>query len=235
MGNKDSNEAAQKAFYKEVVEKDCYLLKEFSSDFFDDIIDIGANVGMFTMYASFLNSKANILSYEPCKETFDSLVSNTHFLPNVKCMNEAFGDGSILKLYDTGWSGCNLFFKSLEKEFNCETYGVPSVSLESIFYNNEISRDGHYYIKMDCEGGERFLLKDKSAIDIIKGSYGSGIEVHFPPMGNARKDAMERFSEFPTWETYNEWMNDNFSITHNIVYHCSSKANGSGVYVLLGK
>ena len=109
------------------------------------------------------------------------------------------------------------------------------MSLSSIFNNNNISRESRYYVKMDCEGGERFLLDDKESIDIIKGSQGSGIEVHFPPTKNGRKDAYERFKSFPTWEFYNKWMSDNFQDTHNIIYHCSSGSHGAGVYVLLNK
>ena len=117
MSNNDSKEMAQKSFYKEIVKKDCYLLKRFNNDFFDNIIDIGANVGMFSMYASFRHSTANVFAYEPCLETFNSLVDNMHFLLNVKCFNEALGDGNNLTLYDTGWSGCNLFFKDNERDF----------------------------------------------------------------------------------------------------------------------
>lgn len=235
MSNKDAREQASVSFCREIILKDCYKFRYWNHDFFDYIVDIGANVGIFSLFSSMRHVNAKVFAYEPCKETFEDLIKNVGFIPNVECVNMALGDGEDLFFYDTEWSGCNLFFKDEEMAKNL-TYEINSCTLDSIFSNNDISVDNNYFIKIDCEGGERFLLDDKKAIDIIKDSCGSGIEVHFPPHGgNPRKDAMERFSTFPEWEVYNDWMNDNFGKTHEVIYHCSSKMRGSGVYSLIGK
>ncbi len=235
MSNRDKARDTKKSFYKEVVIKDCYMLKRWSFDFFDYIFDIGANVGIFSSYAAMTHTNAKIFAYEPCKETFKNLVEDLWFLPNIECTNEAMGDGSDLFFYDTGWSGCNLFYKEGEKEKQLDAYTVKSKTLSDIFYDKSISLDDKYFIKIDCEGGERFLLEDKKSIEVIKNSSGSGIEIHFPPVSAGRVMAKRRFKDFPSWEFYNEWMNDNFEKTHKIVYHCSNKKNGSGVYTLFNK
>ena len=37
------------------------------------------------------------------------------------------------------------------------------------------------------------------------------------------------------YEYVGDWINDNFKQTHNIIYHCSSKIRGAGVYLLTKK
>lgn len=223
------------AVYREIVRKDCYMMKFWNSDFFDNIVDIGANVGCFTIYSHMRHPKANIFAYEPCKETFQNLVETYNFIEHTTFINKALGDGSCLFFYDTGWSGCNLFFKSNESEFQIG-YSIESLPLKDMFKEHQISLESKYYIKIDCEGGERFLLDDNESISIMKNACGCGIEVHFPPEGdNGRVSSKERFKTFPKWETYNTWMYDNFYSTHNIIYHCSSGKMGNGVYILQRK
>jgi len=226
---------ARRAFYREIVRKDCYLMKNYRNDYFDHILDIGANVGVFTLFANFRHPKANIIAYEPCVETFAYLIDNTGYIDNVEYVNEALGDGEPLYLHDTGYSGCNLFYKENETTNLIETVPTKSVSLYDML-KDKIIFDSKYFIKIDCEGGERFLLYDLNSIDVIRRSAHTAIEVHFPPSGaSIRKGAVERFKSFPSWEIYNNWMNDNFKNTHDIIYHCSDKRTGSGVYVLHGK
>jgi len=228
----DPYQQAEQASYGENVAKDCYLLRRWGSDFFDYIIDIGANVGVFANYAHMRHPEAKVFCYEPHKETFDRL-SEKMFMDNVICKNEALGDGSYLVCHNTEYPDCNLFFKKGESELE-QSYSIPSRSLSDIFKQNSISLESDYYIKIDCEGGERFLLDDKESISVIKKSCGTGIEVHFPPVGGHKNEKNEkRFRTFPTWDTYNAWMHDEFSVTHEIIYHCSRGGRGSGVFVLL--
>ncbi|KKL08486.1 hypothetical protein LCGC14_2575380 [marine sediment metagenome] len=225
----------KKSLYTEIVRKDCYLLKCWKINFFDYILDIGANIGLFSLYVNFLHYNAKIFAYEPCKKTFNYLIENTNYIDNTKYIQKALGDGSNLYLYDTGYSGCNLFFKKDETDKKLDSQYTRSLSLGDMFEKNKILMNSRFFIKMDCEGGERFLLYDNLAINIIRNSHATAIEVHFPPTKTPRNEAAERFKTFPTWEIYNNWIHDNFEKTHEIVYHCSSGRNGAGVYVLLKK
>lgn len=234
MTHADKYKYARKASYGEIIRKDCYGLNNWSNNFFDAIIDIGANVGVFVLYAHMRHPKARIFAYEPCKEAFEMLIEGLNYLENISYFNEALADGSQLEFCDTTWLPCNVFFKKGENPSlaSCSSsYLVNSKSLSQMFDENKIDLKTKYYIKIDCEGGERFLLPDKTSISVIRGSEGSGIEIHFP---HGRK-THERFKSFPEWKTYNDWINDNFKQTHNIIYHCSSKIRGAGVYLLTKK
>lgn len=216
--------------YGEIVRKDCYKMNYWPNNFFHTIIDIGANVGIFSVYAHMRHPASSIYAYEPCKETFQALLDNTWYLEKVKCYNKALGDGSPLTLHDTGWPVCNLFFKDSElkpKESVSEEYSVESLSLVKILQECELG--SKCCLKIDCEGGERFILEDKEAIEIIKEIHMFALEVHFPP----KSGSSSRFSGFPSWETYNEWIFDNFGKTHRVLYHMSDgKKRGAGTYVL---
>jgi FkbM family methyltransferase len=234
MANQDTFVGTAHAVYGEIVLKDCYMMQHWSNDYLDNIIDIGANVGMFSLYAHMRNPKANIYAYEPGKEVLEYLKSNTFFIRNIKYIEQALGDGGVLNFFDTGYFGCNLCYKDEELDDREGTYEVVSKSLPDIFKDNSIDLNSKYFIKVDCEGGERFLLNHKGSEDIIRGASGFAVEVHFPPGEGGRQASQERFRAFPKWGTYNEWMYS-FQDTHNVIYHCSSRRYGNGVYVLLKK
>ena len=224
------------SFYTNIVTRDCYVFRNFGCDFFDSIIDIGANIGMFTNYARMRHIKAKIFAYEPHKDTFNYLVSSNHFMPNIMYNNEAIGDGHAMFLCDTTFVGCNQFFNAeeCEKYQLTKEYDVPSITLGGIFKQYNISLNRNYFIKIDCEGGERFLLNDNDCIEIIKKSCGFAIKIHFPRTRGKSKD-IERFKTFPQWNEYDTWIRGNFSDTHKIVYHMSSGMLGHGIYALTRK
>ncbi len=232
MKTKDSFDGTTRSMYGEVVTRDCYMMKQWGSDFFDNIVDIGANVGCFVTYAHMRHPRANLFAYEPCKETFQRLRDNCGHMGHVEFIDRALGDGSLLYLYDIGWAGCNQFFKQGEKGVDT-SYGVESISLSDIVRTHQISLDSKYYIKIDSEGGERFLLDDAESVGIIRRACGFAVEVHFPPHGNRpNQENVKRFGGFPEWKIYNSWIHDNFDKTHDIIYHMSSKSRGAGLYVL---
>jgi FkbM family methyltransferase len=227
-------DSSTKTMYKSIVEQDCYKLNNYPNNFFDAIVDIGANTGMFVLYAKIRHPFSNIFAYEPCKTTYTNLITNTWFLPNLKYFSQALGDGNPLVFYDTGCSIANLFYKNGEvmpqTESISQSYYVSSCTLTQIFDENKIK--GKYLIKIDCEGGERFMLNDKGCIDIIKKSQALCIEVHFPPR---RKDVLahQRFGGFPDWCIWDTWMKENFAETHTIWYGFSDgRKSGHGTYIL---
>jgi FkbM family methyltransferase len=211
--------------YGEIVRKDCYRLNEWPNNFFDNIIDIGANVGLFVLYTHMRHPKAKIFAYEPCVKTYEDLKKNTWYLENIYYFNKALGNGDPLFFHDTGWPACNLFY-----ETKSDSSSITSCTLTKIF--EEIKISDKYLIKIDCEGGERFLLGDKDSVEIIKKSHAFCLEIHFPPK-NKNSQFYERFKTFPSWNVYNAWIYDNFEKTHKIVYCCSDgKKRGAGLYIL---
>lgn len=219
-----------RAIHFEIVTRDCYKMDLWPNNFFDYIVDIGANAGVFTMYAHMRHPQAKIFAYEPGREAYEELTRNIFYMDNIKCYNEAFGNGTELVFCDGGNPGDSQFF--LKGEVDRETtYSANSLSLAQILDRDEIDVSKKCFLKMDCEGGERFLLQDEKCVEIIKSLSGFSVEIHFPPRGFNRRTS-ERFKTLPPFEIWKKWIEDYFSESHSILYHYNSKWRGTGVYVL---
>lgn len=123
------------------------------------IIDIGANIGAFSVYVANKTSSSKVFSFEPSKKTFNQFVTNINLNQFEKCIiptNCAIGGKrGILKLYDVGISGMRSVYKTRnEKRF--ET--VKVITLEDIFINNNIKKCD--FLKIDCEGAEYEILNN---------------------------------------------------------------------------
>lgn len=79
----------------EIVIQDCYGLKNIKEP--KTILDIGGNLGVFSIFARNLFPNARIISIEAVYDTYISLKENTKN-HNIEVYNMAFGDGSELYL-----------------------------------------------------------------------------------------------------------------------------------------
>lgn len=232
MMNFNSRRAkSQRSAHGDVVRRDAYKMDRYPNNFFDYVLDIGANGGVFSLFAHMRHPQAQIFAYEPCKEMFEFLVEHTFYVKNIHCHNEAFGNGCDLRFVDTGHLLASEFFQYGEGDYEKGSYSVPSYALTDMFDRHAIPINSKYMIKMDCEGGERFLLEEGGECTrIIRSACVFGMEVHFP---TSKRPEVHR--TFPTWEVWQEWVYGNFSLTHEIIYHMSSRHRGYGMYVLIKK
>jgi len=133
-----------------------YAKKNFDIKSSDTVIDIGAHIGLFTLYASQNCKNGNIYSYEPVKENFNVLKENITInnLKNVKIFNLAVSkSNSTIKLFmNNDESGHSMFSKSSENII------VNSTSLMKIFDENNIKKCN--FLKLDCEGAEYEIIKN---------------------------------------------------------------------------
>ena len=140
---------------KEVFLDDDYQLKLSNSP--KTIIDIGANIGAFSIFMASKYPKAHIYSYEPSASTFRV------FLHNIKINNfskqispfklAVYKKNSQIKLYNPGPSGLRSIHHT-RNEKKSET--VETITLEKIFSQNKINKCD--LIKIDCEGAEYEIL-----------------------------------------------------------------------------
>lgn len=116
------------------------------------IIDIGANVGAFAVWAAQRWPEARIFCYEPSKETFELLRTNTSaFAERMHLHNFAVGDASHTRLY-RGLHNCGeaSFFQLGEQVADFEV--VVTKGPEVLPLNAKI-------LKIDAEGCELEILK----------------------------------------------------------------------------
>jgi len=165
---------------------DCYDLRKFDPLDISYFVDIGANVGSTSLQAKVLNPKARVISLEPTKKTFNILNINMEQWKNtgVECYNIALGDGTEMCFHDRGGEcgGNNRFYSAEEKKWwPGDSYLVESKTLTQIFVDYKINTEEAYIIKVDCEGGERFLIRpefEEESLKYIRGSVQTMLELH---------------------------------------------------------
>lgn len=136
----------------------------------DTVIDIGANIGVFTVWASKQNSPGRIFSVEPVRANVSVLRKNilSNKLENVKVLRLAV-TGKNTRFLDIflnvqGGAHTSLKPKDIglsESEFLGRKERVPAISLDALFKKLRIERCD--FLKIDCEGGEYGILKDASS------------------------------------------------------------------------
>jgi len=78
--------------FARIVHDDSYRLRAFPAGFFTHVVDVGANIGAFSMLARCLNPRAQIHALEPDAGTFQMLRENAELF-RVDALQVAMGDG----------------------------------------------------------------------------------------------------------------------------------------------
>ena len=134
-----------------------YLEKLLSSG--SVFIDVGANIGIYTLVASKLVGEAGrVIAFEPSAQSFPLLLQNIELnsLKNVRAFRLALAD-RIRKawLYHPGVPECNSLAKDSSSEDEAEEVTVET--LDDMVKRASISRVD--VIKIDVEGAEELVLR----------------------------------------------------------------------------
>jgi len=177
-----------------IIRYDCYDLRKFKIGQINNFIDIGANKGTTSLMAKILMPDARIIAFEPCKETYSNYLVNNVSMWGIECHNTALGDGTSLCFVPGRHSGVHRFCVDNIKEKKWwppnYKYTIESKTINNLFKNHNISINSSYILKIDCEGGERFLLQKeqkKDSLNIIRNSVQTMIEIHFGFGGNTEQ------------------------------------------------
>lgn len=152
------------------------------------VMDIGANIGMFAMYA--INSGAKkVYSFEPNKESFATIqktISANKLEDKLLAFNLAVSSISGEVLYIPKESSpLNISQKEITN--NSLYDAIPTVSINDFMNQNNLDRID--LLKIDCEGAEYEILPALSEKS-IQGIKEIKLEFHGPlaPINNWMKD-----------------------------------------------
>ncbi len=109
---------------------------------------------------------------------------------------------------------------------------VDSVRLSDVFYKYKGNLSKKYYIKIDCEGGEQWVVDHAPSEEILYNAVAVGMKLHFP----SAHPASPRWYNEPwvaDFMVYHDWWNRVFT-DHDVVYERSSKKTGYG-HLLINK
>lgn len=160
--------------YKEVFFDQAYIKNLPNNDFLKGeptIIDIGANVGYFSLFALTKNLKAKVYSYEPMPNNFELL--SKYKRENPKCNFNPFNlaVGSTVGSITLNYNASDSFTTSasiLSLEGENDQIVVKTTTLSEIVKENKLTQID--FLKLDCEGSEYDILynSDKSILALIK-------------------------------------------------------------------
>jgi len=159
-----------------------HVFQEFSNDQYglenidiketDTVIDVGANIGIFSIYVK-KKFNCKVISFEPVPDIFELFKKNIELnglsLSDFQIHNKAITSeaGNVIKIgtpYDNS-GGSSKFYKTNWKINECITETLDN-------YLNIRCK----YLKIDCEGSEYEIIP--SIIDKINNIENIGIEYH---------------------------------------------------------
>lgn len=148
------------AFYENLIRLD-YLKNGVNLKQGDVIIDIGANIGCFTVLASSLvGNSGRVISIEPDPETYKQLLFNIELnnLSNVTPLNLAItSENKPIVLHVSPNSLYTSIYTEIDKrQLTGKIITVNSLTIKSLI--NEVKIETIQLLKMDCEGAEYDIL-----------------------------------------------------------------------------
>jgi FkbM family methyltransferase len=153
--------------------KDLHLLEEeFIKNNFkenDNAIDIGANIGFFTLLLSSISRKGTIHSFEPEKKNFSKLLNNISLnnVKNVKTYNLGLSDKKgKAKLYLSLTNYGGHWIEKKNKHYLRKNQVIKIERLDDI-----LNKDFYQIIKIDTEGHELKILEGMRNILINKVNF----------------------------------------------------------------
>jgi len=136
-----------------------YFYSLINKNYKVNIVDIGANVGLYSLYAKYLPN-SQFYSFEPFKFTYDLLNDNIKInnINNVKTYNIGLSDnkGKTILNVCLSHDGLSTMGENPLRFNDIHPVEVEIDTLDNIFYNNNIKVD---FIKIDTEGYEYNILK----------------------------------------------------------------------------
>jgi len=185
--------------FKMIIMDNCYL-KGFRPDAFSGmeemvVVDVGANLGFFSLYMKSRFAGSRIFSIEPLEENFEFLMGNIHrnrqLEDSLIAVNSAIASESgAITLYvpeNKGFSSGASISRKNQLDLQLQ---VPALSLPEFFSRYGLS--GVSFLKLDCEGSEYGILYSCSQEDLGR-IQNLAIEVH---RGTGDQENIESLTRF---------------------------------------
>lgn len=160
-----SSDADESVFNEIFTEREYKMLEPIIVGAKAPIIDIGAHIGIFSVYCAVLNSKMQIFAYEPNAENYAAMKENLkeNEVRNVACKNVAVGGqiGDRILYISKDSHNHSLISEEASGDFSGVEKKVPTTTLARILEQNRLASVS--LVKMDCEGAEFEILENLPA------------------------------------------------------------------------
>lgn len=125
----------------------------------DIVLDVGANIGVFSIYAA-TKTRNTIHAFEPFPANFAALKHNVQANgQNNVCLHQrAISDTTGVELFSAAKIGMNQLYKVAQRSI--DYIKVSSIMLEDFMSEQHLDRID--FLKLDCEGSEGVILSSIS-------------------------------------------------------------------------
>lgn len=182
------------------LKRDCYNIESIRFQPGDVVVDIGANVGMVSIYVAKRFPSVRVLAFEPIPDNYAHLVTNiarngvTNVVPHQLAITS---DGRAFRMIvnfgnNSGGGTGNLRDMALRDH---DYFTVESTTLDRVFEAHAIA--ACRLLKIDCEGAEHEILTTATCLDRVE--YLSGefhINRHLEAQGYSTEKLIARCREF---------------------------------------
>jgi len=156
------------------------------------IVDIGANIGTFTLYAASRAPHARIISFEPEPSNAELLRENirsNHCENRIHVESTALGskEGIRTLFVSERGSGGHSFFRHTEKS---HAITVPTTTLSAAFEKLQIYHCD--FLKVDCEGAEEEILRSLPSTILERIDF-IALEEHCFAKNHPRDETLKEF------------------------------------------
>lgn len=136
-----------------------YALPGLQYEKYRSIIDIGAHIGLYALFAADAAPKAHIYAFEPEPENFALLqenIKNNHLTDRVHAFAKGIAarEGTLQLNVMPGRGECNSSYRQMEESFSLQ---VPVTTLEAVFREQNINHCD--LLKVNCEGEEYNIFR----------------------------------------------------------------------------
>lgn len=178
---------------------DDYNIKNIEFKEGDIIIDIGGNIGMFSISLAKKFPFIKIYAFEPVKENYENFLKNIELnkikdgiitVENVAVTKDRRDVSMITSINNTGFSRINDYYKNYLEPLNIVN-NIQSITLEDIF--NKYNIDKCKFLKIDCEGAEYEILYNANKDILSKIEYLSG-EFHLQQYDDEKNTPIELYN-----------------------------------------
>ena len=166
---------ADRGIFNEVWLHQYYTPAGFEIGPADCVVDIGAHIGLFSLYAA-TRTQRPIYAFEPEPANYAVLTENiglnaAAIIPTCAAVSDRAGERELsLSHHNTGW---NSFY--MDNATDKHTIRVATVSLEQVVDTYQLSQVD--FLKMDCEGAEYDILLTSPA-HVLNGVRRISMEHH---------------------------------------------------------
>lgn len=174
----------------------------------DVIIDLGANVGVFSRYARTLFPKAIIISVEPDPVNCSVFREHTND-SNTILLENAIGHGDIYNVSKSGNGAMKVYLSEGLGYSKTDLKTFHPTDIKSIMLTDlkkYIKEGDKTILKLDIEGNETVLFNDPASVEMLKTFNYITIELHYYACDGGKAQAVT--------DKTNEVLNE-LSKTHN--------------------